>query len=62
MSVDTHLKGKNLEPYRRVFVDDVKFLVAPSLERWATSAHVSVKNRVLWQAFKIEPNHKHLPT
>lgn len=62
MSVDTHLVGKNLAPYRRVYVDDIEFLVAPSLERWATSAHVSTKNRVLWQTFRIDPNHKHLPT
>lgn len=61
MSVDTHLQGKNLKPYRRVYVDDVEFLVAPSLERWATSAHVSLKG-MLWPGFKIEPNHKHLPT
>ncbi len=62
MSVDTHLEGKNLKPYKRVFIDDVKFLIAPSLERWASSAHVSLKNRILWQAFKIESNHKHQPT
>lgn len=62
MSVDTHLKGKNLKPYKRVYVDDVEFLVAPTLERWASSAHVSLKNRVLWQAFHIEPNHEHQPT
>ena len=62
MSVDTHLVGKNTKPYRRVVVDDIEFLVAPTLERWASSAHVSTKNRVLWQAFRVEPNHKHLPT
>lgn len=62
MSVDTHLKGKNLKPYKRVFVDDVKFLVAPSLEQWASSAHVRLKKRLIWQSFKIEPNHKHQPT
>lgn len=62
MSVDAHLQGKNLSPYKRVFADDVEFLVAPSLEQWATSAHVTLKNRVLWQALHIEPNHKHQPT
>lgn len=62
MSVDTHLKGKNLKPYRRVIVDDVKFLVAPSLLSWATGAHVTVKNRGLWKALKVEANHKHKPT
>ncbi len=62
MSVDTHLQGKNTKTYKRVFVDDVRVLVAPSLMEWASSAHLSTKSRGLWRGFKIEVNHKHRPT
>ena len=62
MSVDTHLKGKNLRPYKRITVEDVRFLVAPSLMSWASSAHVIAKSRGLWRALKVEVNHQHQPT
>lgn len=62
MSVDTHLTGKNIRPYKRVLIDDVRFLVAPSLMSWASSAHVVTKNRVLWRALRVEVNHKHQPS
>jgi hypothetical protein len=62
VSVDTHLQGKNTTKYKRVFVDDVKVLVAPSLIQWATSAHLSTRSRGLWRGFKIDVNHKHQPT
>ena len=62
MSVDTYLKRKNLAPYRELMHDDVKILVAPSLQRWAESVYVGAKQFFIWRSFDIEVEHRHGPT
>ncbi len=46
MSVDTHLKGKNLAPYRVIRQDDVKVHVAPNLISYAQSVKLDVAGAV----------------
>ena len=46
MSVDTHLKGKNLAPYRVIRTDDVKVHVAPNLISFAQSVQLDVAGAV----------------
>ncbi len=46
MSVDTHLKGKNLSPYRTVRTDGVKVLLAPNLTAFARTIRVDVGGRI----------------
>ena len=46
MSVDTHLKGKNLAPYRVIRKDDVKVHVAPNLISYAQSVKLDVEGAI----------------
>ncbi|MEX2587372.1 MAG: hypothetical protein WD602_05180 [Actinomycetota bacterium] len=47
MSVDTYLKGKNLEPYRRALAGaDLQVLVAPELLKLATAMRIHVTGSV----------------
>lgn len=45
MSVDTHLTGKNLQPYRTMRLDGVKVLVTTRLSGLAESMVLDVKGR-----------------
>ncbi|MGI9605863.1 MAG: hypothetical protein ACR2P0_06955 [Acidimicrobiales bacterium] len=60
MSVDMHLKGKNLAPYRVVRQDDLKVHVAPNLMGYASSVELGVKGTVR-KKIRVEINHEHGP-
>lgn len=62
MSVDTYLKGKNLEKYQRVEFADLEVLIAPTLPRWAARVHLDVKRFLFWKSFEVFAEHKHGPT
>ena len=62
MSVDTYLKGKNLEAYERVEQDGVEILVAPQLAQWAQNTRVDTKTGLLRERFSISVDHRHQPT
>jgi hypothetical protein len=46
VSVDTHLKGKNLSPYRTLRQDGVKILLPPKLFGFADEIDLSLRGRV----------------
>lgn len=60
MSVDTHLKGKNLAPYRVVRTDGVKVHVAPSLMGYASRVQLDVRGAVR-KKIDIDIHHEHGP-
>ena len=62
MSVDTHLKGKNLEPYSRVVADDVEILLSPRLTGWARQVLIDCRRFLGRQRFEILAEHRHAPT
>jgi hypothetical protein len=62
VSVDTNTKGKNLDPYEQLVVDDVEFLVPANLRRWAASLVVDAKRSLLGTRFVVEAGHAHGPT
>ena len=46
MSVDTHLKGKNLAPYKIMREAGVKIHVAPNLLGYASAVQLDVKGSI----------------
>ena len=54
MSVDTYLKGKNLQRYRTVLHEDVKVLVAPALYAQARSIRLELSDFILWRSLRAE--------
>ena len=62
MSVDTYLKGKNLDAYQRIEQDGVEILVAPQLVQWAQHTRVDAKTGLLRERFSILVDHRHQPT
>jgi hypothetical protein len=62
VSVDTNTKGKNLDPYQRLAVGDVEFLVPATLQRWAANLIVDAKRSLLGTRFVVEAGHAHGPT
>ena len=60
MSVDTHLKGKNLAPYRIMRSGDVKLHVAPSLVSFASAIQLDVKRGVR-KSIDVDIRHEHGP-
>lgn len=60
MSVDTHLKGKNLQPYSVVRQEGVKIHVAPNLIGYASRVQLDVKGTVRKQ-IDIDIHHEHGP-
>lgn len=61
MSVDTHLKGKNLAPYRVVRTDGLKIHVAPNLMGFASRVQLDVKGSVR-KKIDIDIAHEHGPS
>ena len=61
MSVDTHLKGKNLAPYRRLRRDDVELLLNPKLTTWASKVHVDAGRKLVRQHLLVDLEHQHGP-
>ncbi len=47
MSVDTYLKGKNLDPYLSVSDGEVEVLLSPHLVRWASELNLDVRKRLV---------------
>ena len=47
MSVDTHLKGKNLAPYRTAHSQDVKVLVSQALAGYPGEMVLDVRGKLL---------------
>jgi len=43
VSVDTHLKGKNLAPYKTVRRDGIKVLLSPNLLSFARTVRLDVR-------------------
>ncbi len=62
MSVDTYLKGKNLDVYERVEQEGVEILVAPQLVKWAQQTRLDAKPGLLRERFTIAVDHRHQPT
>lgn len=60
MSVDTHLKGKNLAPYRVVRTEGVKVHVMPNLMGFASTVQLGVKG-TLRKRIDIDIQHEHGP-
>ena len=60
MSVDTHLKGKNLQPYRVVRQEDLKIHVAPNLIGFASKVQLDVKGAVR-KRIDVDIHHEHGP-
>ena len=60
MSVDTHLKGKNLQPYRVLRQDGVKIHVAPNLIGFASRVQLDVKSG-LRKRIDVDIHHEHGP-
>ncbi len=60
MSVDTHLKGKNLAPYRVIRQDGVKIHVAPNLMGYASSVQLDVRGGVR-KKIEVDIHHEHGP-
>ena len=60
MSVDTHLKGKNLQPYRVVRTGGLKIHVAPNLLGFASSVQLDVRGSVR-KRIDIDVHHEHGP-
>ena len=61
MSVDTHLKGKNLAPYRVMRQDGLKIHVAPNIVGFASHIQLGVKGAVR-KKIDIDIHHEHGPT
>ena len=47
MSVDTYLKGKKTNGYKRVHEDDLLILIAPTLTRFANELHLVTKKKMI---------------
>ena len=60
MSVDTHLKGKNLAPYKIMREAGVKIHVAPNLMGYASSVQLDVKGSIR-KKIVIDIHHEHGP-
>ena len=47
MSVDTYLKGKKTNGYKRIHEEDLLILIAPSLTRFANELHLVTKKKIV---------------
>ena len=61
MSVDTHLKGKNLTPYHTIQHQDISLLLNPRLLQWAASVHVDAGRTLLRRRLLVDLEHLHGP-
>jgi hypothetical protein len=61
VSVDTHLKGKNLAPYRTIRHEDVALLLNPKLMQWASNVHIDAGRKVLRRRLLVDLEHQHGP-
>ena len=61
MSVDTHLKGKDLSPYRRLSHDDLTILVSPKLISYANGVQLYQKGFGPFRKIAVAVDHEHGP-
>ena len=47
MSVDTYLKGKKTNGYKRIHEEDLLILIAPTLTRFANELHLVTKKKIV---------------
>ncbi len=59
MSVDTYLKGKNTNGYRRVHHDDVLVLLSPSLLKFANKVELVTKKKIVGRKLVALAHHEH---
>jgi len=59
LSVDTHLKGKNLAPYRRVTHGEATFLLHPDLMDYASRVRIVSGRKFLRTKLLVELDHEH---
>ncbi|MFT7650558.1 MAG: hypothetical protein ACI8Y4_005331 [Candidatus Poriferisodalaceae bacterium] len=62
MSVDTNLRGKNLDPYHRIYREGVTLLVNPRLVSYASNVHVDAGRGLLRRKLQIGVEHQHGPS
>lgn len=60
MSVDTHLRGKNLQPYHVIRRHGLKIHVAPSLVGFASAVQLDVAG-ALRRKIAVDIAHEHGP-
>jgi hypothetical protein len=68
VSVDTYLRGKNLDAYRtfRLAGDDdepIKVLVSQKMATWSRGLAIGIRKFLIWESFdiKVIPVHTHAP-
>lgn len=61
MSVDTHLQGKNLDPYRKIRHDGVELLLNPRLVQWASAVRIDAGRKALRTKLLVDLDHQHGP-
>jgi len=61
VSVDTHLRGKNLEPYQRLRHGGVELLLNPRLVEWAAQMRVDAGRRAVRTRLLVDLEHRHGP-
>ncbi len=62
MSVDTYLKGKNTEAYKRVFEDDLEIMVSPKLLQYANIVELVAKKKLMGSKLDVIAHHEHGPS
>jgi hypothetical protein len=62
VSVDTSLRGKDTTRYLRVEIEDVRVLVAPSMNRVVDPVRIGTRGAAFWRGFDVVIEHSHGPT
>ena len=62
MSVDTHLEGKNLAPYRKINQDDVEIMLSRKLDNYANAVRFGVKGFGPFKRLDVAIEHEHSPS
>jgi hypothetical protein len=68
VSVDTYLRGKNLDAYATVRIeaesdDPIEVLVSQKMAQWASDVVIGIRKFLIWESFDIQvvPVHAHAP-
>ena len=59
MSVDTYLKGKKTDSYRRVFQDDLEIMVSPKLLQFAEVIELVAVKKLIGSKLDVVAHHVH---
>ncbi len=54
MSVDTYLRGKNMQGYHKVALEDVEILVAPTLAGMSETIDLGLKRFLMFKSFSVD--------